>query len=907
MKHSKLLAVSVLALLLLSSVPAQLAHAQSPYTEKLNVYVAGSDALWYFTFTGLNGSSHLSALESTPGLSWYNITAVSTAGWQPDFQVFGPRGYDLLPVPYLPSQGLFLTVGASTFADAAAAAAAVDPYLLTNFVSMSNGTGVFSFYSPVSFSTVIPATLLRFLPTAEHGFASAISSSGLVSTPSPFVVLEGSNTGSGFTHSLVVGSIAYSALSSSGAPTVLSYFGGSATSLTASNSSSSSVVKITTLDGVIMSSDLATVTSNSATFSGSYRLTLAPGKSISGVNATVVEQSAPLLATRAVDVGVLRAGTDIAVTLTFTNLSPTDVISNITYADSWWNGTGSFTFLGGNDNVSSISLVAGASTTPVYRLQYTGSATGPLTIPASVVRYQYQTDGKTMNATALLNPITLSQGIDEPVVYATLAPSGSLGKPVGASQTMEVNVFNVGTLPASSVVVAGTPISGLAAKTGSTSGGSATVSVVQSATGLSNVNITRSYAVTYQDPNGTNLQATTNVVSDVFSHVSMVTGFPALAVAAGISQTSATITNVTLAFTTLNQGLANVTSFTAVAALPAGLGCGLTSGTGISCSGGVLTISYPVINQSSALRTFMTYNLTAPANYILPPLTFSGVTPGGNFTGQSNSVSIPAGISLTKAFSPSQLFEGMGSNVTATAVDSGRLPFYNVTLTSTADSFDSLTSTASLTQTAATLAPGENISVTYPVAMSQSYGNLSATPVTATFYFGGTSFSLQGTTSRVQVYQPLVASIVTSPATPIEGKSFTITVEINNPSGVSVSSVLFTLPLPAGVTLSGLQNAQITSRTLTVSDGVLGPGANVTATASAVAGSGITIPFSGAKLTFSYSGTAVNGVVPASSGIAIAENVLTRYLIPTAFILLVMLGVAFYMRRLAASVPASPK
>ncbi|MDG6983888.1 MAG: hypothetical protein JRN28_05015, partial [Nitrososphaerota archaeon] len=173
MKRSQMLAVSVLALLLVSAVPLRAAYAQSGYTEKLNVYVAGSDALWYFTFGGLNGSAHLSALESTPGLSWYNVTAISTTGWQSDFQVFGPRGYGLLPVPYVTPQGIFLTVGSDSYPDASAAAAALDSYLLTSFISYSNGTGRYTFFSPVSFSSLIPSTLLKnFLPTTEHGFAT---------------------------------------------------------------------------------------------------------------------------------------------------------------------------------------------------------------------------------------------------------------------------------------------------------------------------------------------------------------------------------------------------------------------------------------------------------------------------------------------------------------------------------------------------------------------------------------------------------------------------------------------------------------------------------------------------------------------------------------------------------------
>ncbi|MDG6985729.1 MAG: hypothetical protein JRM73_03175 [Nitrososphaerota archaeon] len=906
MKRSQLLAVTVLALFLFAALPAQQAHAQSSYTEKLSAYVAGSDALWYFTFGGVNGSSHLSALEASPGLSWYNITAVSTAGWQSDFQVFGPRGYNILPFPYATPQGLFLTVGSDTYADASAAATAVDSYLLTNFVSMSNGTGTFSFYSPVSFSSLIPSTLLRFLPTTEHGFASAITSSFL-STPSPFVVLEGVKSGSSFEHSLVVGSIAYSALSSAGAPALLTYFGGTVSSLAASNNSASSVVNIVALDGVMQSSDSATVTSDSGTFTSSYTLPLSPGKHISAVNATVVEQTAPLLATRAVDTGVLRTGNDVSVTLSFTDLSSSLTVSNLTFTDNWWSAGGNFKLLGGVDNVTSATLSPGQTTTPVYRLEYTGSAVGPLTIPASVVSYQYQVDGKTFNSETTMNPITISLGQDAAVVYATVEPVGGLGKSAGAVQDLNVTVVNVGTLPASSVVVAGQSIAGLAAQTGGAPGGSASVTVTQSATNLANVNVTRSYDVTYQDPSGTTFTVPTNVVSDVFSQVSMVTGFPVLQVGASITPLSAAASNVTLAFASSNLGTADVTSYKVTGTLPAALGCGTLSGPGISCSGDQLTISIPSLNQSTTERAYMTYNLTTPANFILSPFSFQGVTSGASVSGMSNLAAVPAGLQLSKTFAPSQLFGGMSSSVTASAVNAGPYQIYNLTLKTTADSFDALTSTTPLTQTGSVLNPDGNLTFSYPVATSQLYGAQLASAVTASGYFAGTSFPLSGLRPSVEIYQPLNTTISTYPITPEEGKTFTITFTITNPSAVSVSDVNFTLPIPAGLSLSDIQNAQATSKLLTITAGTLAGGGNVTATARAVASSGITVPFADAKLTFSYAGTTVVGGVPSSTGIAIAEDVTTRYLIPIAFIVLVMLAVAFYVRRMVSSVPSSQK
>ena len=894
--------------MLLTAVPARVAQGQGGYSEKLNVYVSGSSAMWSFTFAGLNGSAKLSSFESTPGLSWYNVTAIKTTSMLSDMQIFGPDGYNLLPVPFTPSQGLFLTVGSDSYGDASASAKALDSYLLTSFVSLTNGTGTYAFYSPVSFKDLIPSTLFAFLPTKEAGFTNAIGSAAWLSSDAPFVDLSGQKGSSGFSHDFTIGSISTTAFNSSDQPNLLSLFGGSVPSLTASSHSTSSVVTFHFLDGLATSKDSATVTSDSKSFSSTYALSLSPGKSVSAINATVVQLPAPLLALRAVDTGVLRTNDDLAVTLTLKNLSPSDTITKVTFSDNWWDKTGDFKFLSGNYTVPAGSITPGLSVTPVYRLQYVGNGTGAVTIPASVVHYQYLVGGKVFNGTATLNPIRLSLGADDAVVMATVSPAGTVDQTVGSTQKFNITVTNVGTLPASSVVVAGHSIAGLAARSGGSPGGSATVTVSKTAVGLLGVNFTGSFLASYQDPGGTFLNATTNVVSNTFSHFAMAIGFPTLTWGASLATLPNSEVNLTLTFTVANGGSAAATSFRGTGTLPPALGCGRTNGTGISCSGGVITHTYPQLNKSASYTTTMKYNLTSPMNLVLPPMGFHAASAGINFTGKSNAVAVPAGLVLSKQFTPAQLFGGMTSQVKVFAINRGALPLYNATVGSTVDSFDTLSSSAVLTKSAATIGAGANATIGYGVTATETFGNLTGTPPTASFFFGGTTFTINGASPKVEVYQPLGVSISTYPTTPEEGKNFTITFQIKNPSGVSVSNVQFALPIPAGLGLSDVRNASIASGSLTISPGSLGPHGSATATASAVASSGITIPFDKATLTFSYAGTTINGIVPRSTGIAISEDITTRYLIPTAFILLVLLFTAVYIRRKAEPIsPASPK
>lgn len=891
-----------MALILLAAFPVPQAVAQSAYTERLNVYIAGGDALWYMSFTGVNSSSKLSGLESTPGLSWYNITAVKTTGWQSDYLVFGSSGYNLLPMPSLPPQGLFLKVGSDTFADALAAANSLDPYLLTNFVSSSNGTGVYSFYSPVSFDSLMPTTLMTLVPTTEGGFTKAITTTSFAATDSPMVILQGQKSSAGFNRTLELGSITRAALDSVNRPNILAYFGSTLSSLKASSQSSSSVLNIRFLDGLINASakDKAVVTTSTSSFSASYSLTIAPGKAITKVNATVVERPVTLLATRTVDTGVLHTGDNLSVTITLTNLSPSTAITSVKFNDTWWKSLPEFKYLSGNFTAPSGGIQAGLSVTPVYRLQYVGTTAGQVIIPTSVARFTYKAGGSEFDGMASLNPIRLSLGTDDAVVYATLAPVGGLGKSVGASQNMSVTLVNVGTRAASSVSVDGRSVSGLAA-----GGGTAKVVFTQSAPSLTDVNVTTAYQVSYQNPSGTQLNATSNVIADVFGHQGMKVAYVSLAITSSFSYGTGGVGNLTLTFTTSNTGPARAFHYTAQAQLPPGFGCGKAYGDGISCSSGEVMFAYS--NLSSSKTAHLQYNVTSPANFLLGPISFGYNTSGYSFSGTSNPVDAPSGLRVAKGFTPSQLFGGMTSEVSVSASNAGPFTYYNATVRTTSDAFDTLTGSGSSSKTTAALAPSGNVSTSFGVTVAQTSGNLSSTPVTAAFFFGGVPYTIDAPGPRVLVYQPLTASITTSPSSPIEGKSFTLRVVINNPSGVPVSNVLFKLPIPSGLSLTNVQNAQVASGVLTVSVSTLAAHQSVNATGSAVASSGITVPFDKGTLSFNYNGVTVAGRLPAK-GIAVGEDVTTRYIIPTGIVLLVLIAAAFYLRRLAApSAPASPR
>lgn len=902
----KVIAIIILGLLMLGAVPVQQARAAPGYSERLQVDIAGDSALWYMTFSGVNGSSKLAAFESTPGLSWYNVTAIDTAAWISDYQVFGPNGYNLIPVPFIPSHGAFLTVGSDSFADAVSAASALDSYLTTAFVSYSNatypsGAGNFTFYSPLSFDSVVPKTLLTLMPSEEGGFANAIFASSFEGSNSPMVVLEGVASSGGFEHTLVVGSIYRGALTTKDAPSLLKYFGNSSiTYLQAAKDSTSSVIQVRALDGLMSSKDAAVVKDDNSTFSSSYTLSVPAGEKIYSLNATVVEQAPYLMAYRSVYPAVLFPGDNISVTDTLTDISKYPVkIQDFT--DDWWQQpefAGLFRLV---SNTTFPTSIANSSTvTPVYVLQYVGSATEKLTIPPTAIHFTYTVSSAKFQGSSSLNPVPLSLGSANAVVFTYVKMPTSVSLTVGESVNATVVATNEGTLAASSVTVAGESVPGLAAE-----GGSADVNVTISASGLAGFDRSGKYSVTYASPLNPSqiLNVSTNSVDLQFAQTSMKIAFPELTLSESTSQSSTGAPTLVLNFTATNGGSEGLLSYKAEGSLPTGLACGATKGKGMTCSDGKFELSYASIATGKTETAQITVDVSDQQNYVLPPVPFSAVSSGYVLGGSSNALAVPLGLVATKQFALDSMFPGMTSGVNITVRNLGPYSVYNATIGSVYDSFDTLVSKSIDSATFPSIAPGQNKSVSYSVNSSAVFGRLASANVSEGFYFAGTLFSIEAPGPYVEVYKPLMANLTESPASPTEGKSFVVDIKITNPSGLEVSDVKFKLPFASGTTFSAASNLIISGRSVTVSNSTLGPHGVLTASVDVTATSGTSVEFSSGSLTFTYDGFSLKGSLP-PGGIAVGENVTVRYLIPIALVIIALLAVTFYVRRMAF--PTSP-
>src|SRR5437660_8344945 len=106
---------------------------KAPYSEKLDVYTAGSSGYSLVSLSPVNASKPpIVAAESVAEVSAYRLTAIKTASATPGSQLFWVDGYNVLKLPFVPTNGVFLNVTASSQAAAQSAATDFDSFLGTN-------------------------------------------------------------------------------------------------------------------------------------------------------------------------------------------------------------------------------------------------------------------------------------------------------------------------------------------------------------------------------------------------------------------------------------------------------------------------------------------------------------------------------------------------------------------------------------------------------------------------------------------------------------------------------------------------------------------------------------------------------------------------------------------------------
>jgi len=880
------LVISLALVPVLVSVPVR---AQGQYNERLDVYVAGSSAYWLMDLNRLNSTvSGLSSAEATAGLSSYRLLAFSAQAATSDMQVFGVDGYNLLDVPSLPSQGLFLMANASSTSAASPLVSFFSTRFATTFTLISAVGSSYVYYAPVDFAGVAAPVLYRLVPTTMKGFASFLTEGTFSGLVMPSIGLTGVNNGSGFSHTITIGAAASSVINSTGSISVPQILSEASGVLTASSSASSSVVMIHALDGVIKSSDKATVTNNPSNLSGTYKLTAVPGAKVK-VNATIASQPQTAIAYREFDRSTLSSGQSVAVTIVVKNTASSGSLQNFTINDNWWQSFPSvFQFQSGNYSVTIPSIVAGSNVTESYVLKVISSTSQQITVPAATASFQYLLSSTSYRGDVTLNQAVLQVNNVGPAVDVSARATVSSGVPLGTQGNFTVTLINGGNSPALNVKVGGTTISSLA------QGATQTVSIPVTLSGLVQTNFTETIPVQFTNSAQQTVTISSNSVSLVMSHSGMAVPYVQLSTSDTLtgSGLASRLLNVTYSF--VNAGTGTAGAVVSTQTLPAGVVCKAVSGTGGVCGTGTFTATIAKLAPQGTQAYPVELTFSAD-NFVVAPSAITVSYEGATLHAFGGAYVIPAGVEIAKSFGPNAGFPGMTSSVTLGIVNAGSTPVYNATLISSQDTFDSLQSGATTYKTYSTLAPQQSESFNYTVALSSGFiGNETSTPASVTLVLGGLTAGFTSPTVNVDIYKPVTVSLSTSPSAPEENHQFTLSVTFTNSAGVAVTDATYSFTIPSGLTV--VSGGQLSGRTVSVSSPSLGPHSNQTVVVTLSASAGVTIDTSSSHVTFQYQGSSVFGIAPKQT-ITVAVDVTTRYTLPIIVAVLIALAGLVYMRR----------
>jgi uncharacterized repeat protein (TIGR01451 family) len=884
--RATLVLVLVLSLALVPVIATVPVHAASQYTERLDVYTSGQNAFWSITVNTLATTlPAVTAADATSGVTSLRLVALGAQDAVSDFQAFGVNGYNLLDLPTAPSQGLFLTVNASSSSAASTVVSDFASQFGTSFTLMASSGDSYTYYAPVDFNNVAVPILYGLIPTSLGGFASFATESKLIALPMPFMELTSVSSGAGFSQSVALGAASSDVLTTGNAINLSELVGSTNATISSSNSSVTSQVVIHSLDGVIVSSDSgATVSDHLNNFSGSYSLTASPSKVVK-VNASIQSQPPTAVAYRLLDHGTLNVNQSLGVTVRITNTAEAGSIYNVTLNDNWWKSYPTlFQLTSGNYSATIPSIAAGTNMTETYVLKVISSNATQVVIPAATVSYSYKLSTGVYNSQISIGEEVVQLNGVGPALTITATASVKSGSPLGTAADYDVTITNNGNSPALGLKLGNYTISNLAQN-----GGSQTLVIPIQLASLKQTNFTRTFSLEYSDTTGKTQNITTNTVQLMLSHTSML--IPYIQVSSTDALTTSAIEshtlNVTYSFTNAGKGLPS--SVTATQTFPTGLTCKSENGTG-TCSGSTYVLS---------LTTFVAQkdnlNLTFTAdNFIIPPTSVVTSYEGLQLKTFGGSYIIPAGITVTKTFTPGTAFPGTDVVATVGLSNVGTVPVFNATAAEIADPFDSI-SNGSSTKTYAQLAPGANETFSYALVIaSNQFGNVTGTPVSVNFLFGGMHEIISLGSGNMVVYQPVKATVTTSPTSPEENHDFTMTVTLANTAAVPVSNVVYTLTLPSGVTV--VSGGSVSNHVVTITVPSMQADTNQNVSLTLSTNTGLTIDTTASHLTFQYLGATLKGL-PVSSSIVVNVDATTRYTLPIIVAIVIALVAIVFVRR----------
>jgi len=880
-----------------SSSPASTSSdPKGPYSEKLVIYTAGSNDFWLASLSPVNASRPgIVAAESVAGVSAYQLTVVEGSTAQVGSQLFwGSGGYGVLKLPFVPYSGVFLNVTATSQAAAASAASDFGSTFGVGFHPIGSSGSNYTFYSSASFPSA-GRTIFSSVPAGKGGMAALANESSWSGAPNPTAILTGVRSGSSFNHT-----VSYGASEAGGVGTNQSLLLENALSLThdsfqTSPNATSSQVVVHALDGLIKSKDNATVTNQVASFSSTYSISLPPSTKFRP-NMTILSNPPVLTAYRSVQSGAVSSGGLLTMTLSFWNSAQNGTLSNVAVNDTWWTAYPSlFSLSVGNASFTIPTLAPNQNVSRAYVLKVNSTTTEDLVVPATSASYSYKVGNLTVVASTMTNQLEVRTNGAGPAMSVQAASSILSGSSFGKPGKYIATVTNTGSAPALNLKVLNFTNPTL------TPGGVWKVNMSLPVTNIADRNLTQTFTLTWTAPDGTAGKLVSNPSTLVLSHSTVLLPLMEFKLVTTVTSQEIALGSLNATFTLINRGSVAVGNVSVSQAFPAGVTCEkavVSNATGSSPGNGTCSSSgFDLKASKTAVLGTVSGSLVlnfSRDNYLIEAANVTTNQNGFVTHTYGSGLPIAGGIGVTKTFTPTAVFQGQDDNVTVRATNSGSLPLFNVSLSTSPDPFDSAVS-GSLNKLYPTLNSSVSQSLNFTVKMVAA-GNHTSASTSISYVFGGVSFTYPVSSGTVLVYKPILGSTSMS-STPTEGHDFSFHVSVQNPSPVNVTNVAFSITVPQGLSIvSHPAGFQVNGRTVTLTLPSLAAGASSNGSIILKGDFDGSFSLTSAKLAFVYLGSTLSGSV-STPVVVVGVDALLRYELPIGAAVVLSLIVAVYMHR----------
>lgn len=864
------------------------AAPSTPFTQRLDVYVAGSNDYWMVTLNPVNASRpDIAAAESVAGVSAYELIGVAGSASTVGSLLFFSNGYNTARLPTLPYSGIFLNVTATSQSAAQSAASSFDKLFGADFVQTGSGGGNFTFFAQAGFAAA-GATFYSMVPVADKGLATITNESAWVADPTPEAVLSGVRSGSSFTHVLRFGATATGTVSTSGALVLANALSISNSSFVSSPNATSTVFDVHSLDGIIQSKDNATVTNTLANYTGTYSATV-PDNTRFKPNMTILQNPPVATATRSVDNGAPSKGGIVTVTINIVDSSYNGTLQNVQVNDSWWTAYPSlFSLNAGSSNFTIASITPEQNVSRAYSLKVLSSAAQSIVIPATKVSYSYVTGVLTVNESTSTNQAEVRPNEAGPALEVHAQSNVLSGSSLGKTGVYQVTVINTGSLPALNLNSLNYTDPTL------TAGSSWKFNMSLPLASVADRNLTQTFKVGYTAPDGSTGAVVSNPAAVLLSHSTMDLPLEEFKLVSTVTAQAIAQGSINATWVLVNRGSAVANNVTLTQPFPTGMTCAAVSTGNGTCGPSGFSVSERSVAVLGNFTGTIVLNFTKD-NFITSSAVVTTTQAGGlQIVTLGSSLPLPGGLQVTKSYSPNMLFQGQESNATLLVSNSGSLPVYNVSLSSSADTFDSVVTGSEAAQYAV-LSPAASHSANYTVKVNTP-GNHTSTSTTISFVLAGQTVQYPVSSGSVLVYQPLVATTATL-ANPEEGSNFQLAVTVQNPSPANVTGVSLTLTLPAGMhVVSAPSEFKLSGQNVTYSVASLAAGANSTSSLTLRSDLDGTFSIPSGVLKFQYLGATIGGVF-SSPPISVGIGSLLKFEISIALAVVFILLIAVYMHR----------